>query len=70
MNAVSEVIKDLFYYLAGNYEDSLVTNVGEDGRKKMARLLGCSMVEIDICITKLKVDKRIVIKQNFVVEVL
>ena len=69
MNTISEVLKDLFYLLSGNYEDGLATNLDESGRRKISTMLDCSLIELDIAITKLKVSKKIVVQKHFVVEV-
>jgi hypothetical protein len=59
MNIVSEVLKDFKIYVKSQYDVGQVTCITEASRGRISNLLGCSMLELDIVITKLKVSKEI-----------
>ena len=69
VGVIMETLKYLRLYIKGRFDVGQSTSLSEAGRDRIARLIGCSLLEIDIAITQLKVSKEIRVVNQFVIEV-
>jgi hypothetical protein len=64
-----EVLKYLKLYIKARYMENQMVSLTERGRLNICSLIGCSLLDLDIAITMLKVSKEIVIRRQSIVQV-
>lgn len=69
MESMMEIVKYLKLYINARYMENQMVNLNEAGRYRICSLLGCSIIELDIAITKLRISKEIKVERQLVVSV-
>ena len=69
MENTVEILKYLRLYIKARHTENQMISLTERGRVNICRLIGCTLLELDIAITMLRVSKEIKVNGQVIVSV-